>query len=140
MLQALFCLDHGQENAFIFFRCIARLSVFLFLPKGAFATVGTNASLAARPMVRSNTLTEHALHGKGLQKQIGAFTLVSSRERRALFVPRINWIGTTNQLRVCISVPGHALHEKGLRRQIGVGTLVSIQERSLLLGLLINWL
>ena len=32
----------------------------------------------------------HALHEKGLQRQIGAGTLVSSQERRALFVPLIN--------------------------------------------------
>ena len=31
----------------------------------------------------------HALHEKGLQRQIGVGTLVSSQERRALFVPRI---------------------------------------------------
>ena len=32
----------------------------------------------------------HALHDRGLQKQIGVGTLVSSQERRALFVPVIN--------------------------------------------------
>ena len=32
----------------------------------------------------------HALHEKGLQRQIGVGTLVSSQERRALLVPLIN--------------------------------------------------
>ena len=32
----------------------------------------------------------HALHEKGLQRQIADGTLVSSKERRALLVPRIN--------------------------------------------------
>ena len=32
----------------------------------------------------------HALHGKGLQRQIGVGTLVSIQERRALLVPLIN--------------------------------------------------
>ena len=32
----------------------------------------------------------HALHEEGLQRQIGVGTLVSSQERRALFVPLIN--------------------------------------------------
>ena len=32
----------------------------------------------------------HALHEKGLQRQIGVGTLVSSQERRALAVPLIN--------------------------------------------------
>ena len=32
----------------------------------------------------------HALHEKGLQRQIGVVTLVSSQERRALAVPLVN--------------------------------------------------
>ena len=32
----------------------------------------------------------HALHEKGLQRQIGVGTVVSSQERRALLVPRLN--------------------------------------------------
>ena len=32
----------------------------------------------------------HALHEKGLQRQIGVGTLLSSQKRRALFVPRFN--------------------------------------------------
>ena len=32
----------------------------------------------------------HALHEKGLQRQIGVGTLASSKERRALLVPRLN--------------------------------------------------
>ena len=36
----------------------------------------------------------HALHEKGLQRQIGVVTLVSSQERRALAVPRMNRLST----------------------------------------------
>ena len=32
----------------------------------------------------------HALHEKGLQRQIGVGTLVSTQERKALFVPLVN--------------------------------------------------
>ena len=39
----------------------------------------------------------HALHAKGLQRQIGVVTLVSSQERRALLVPRLNRGSTAGQ-------------------------------------------
>ena len=39
----------------------------------------------------------HALHEKGLQRQIGVGTLVSSQERRALAVPLINRGSTAGQ-------------------------------------------
>ena len=39
----------------------------------------------------------HALHEKGLQKQRGVGSLVSSQERRAGFVPRINRTSTGRQ-------------------------------------------
>ena len=89
----------------------------------------------------------HALHEKGLQRQIGVSTLVSSQERRALAIPLINRLSTAGQPLVNRrstadfvppSVPGHALHEEGLQRQKGVGTLVSSQEQRALLVLLIN--
>ena len=38
----------------------------------------------------------HALHEKGLQRQIGDGTLVSSQERRAAVVPRINRVSTAD--------------------------------------------
>ena len=41
----------------------------------------------------------HALHEKGLQRQIGVVTLVSSQERRALAVPVINRLQTARQPR-----------------------------------------
>ena len=37
-----------------------------------------------------NHVPGHALHEKGLQRQVGVGTLVSSQERRALLVARIN--------------------------------------------------
>ena len=42
----------------------------------------------------------HALHEKGLQRQIGIGTLVSSQERRALAVLLINRLSTADQPRV----------------------------------------
>ena len=84
-------------------------------------------------------LPGHALHEKGLQRQIGVGTLVSSQERRALVVPLINRLSTAGQPRVNRwstadfvppSVPGHALHEKGLQRQKRDGSLVSSQKES----------
>ena len=36
----------------------------------------------------------HALHDKGVQRQIGVGTLVSSKERRAAVVPVINRLAT----------------------------------------------
>ena len=39
---------------------------------------------------RRAVIPGHALHEKGLQRQIGVCTLVSSQERRAAVVPRIN--------------------------------------------------
>ena len=36
------------------------------------------------------TIPGHALHEKGLQRQIGVGTLVNSQQRRALAVPVIN--------------------------------------------------
>ena len=39
---------------------------------------------------RTHFVPGHALHEKGLQRQISVVTLVSSQERRALFVPLIN--------------------------------------------------
>ena len=39
---------------------------------------------------RGNLVPGHALHEKGLQRQIGVGTLVNSQQRRALAVPRIN--------------------------------------------------
>ena len=44
------------------------------------------------------TIPEHALHEKGLQRQIGVGTLVSSQERRALFVLLINRWSNADQL------------------------------------------
>ena len=41
---------------------------------------------------------EHALHEKGLQGQIGVGPLVSSQERRALFVPLIKRWSSAGQL------------------------------------------
>ena len=49
-------------------------------------------------------LPEHALHEKGLQKQIGVGTLVSSQEQRALFVPLINCCQTLVNRCFCSSV------------------------------------
>ena len=43
-----------------------------------------------RHIQESQTFPGHALHEKGLQRQIGVGTLVSSQERRALAVPLIN--------------------------------------------------
>ena len=39
----------------------------------------------------------YALHGKNLQKQTGVGPMVSSQERRALFVPRFNRLQTACQ-------------------------------------------
>ena len=87
-------------------------------------------------MCQKFCLPGHALHEKGLQKQNGDGTLVSSKEERALLVPLINRLSTAGF--VPPSVPGHALHDKGLHRQTGVGTLVSSQERRALAVPVIN--
>ena len=44
--------------------------------------------------VRLFMFSGHALHKKGLQRQIGVGTLVSNQERRAPLVPRINRLST----------------------------------------------
>ena len=89
----------------------------------------------------------HALHEKGLQRQIGVGTLVNSQQRRALAVSVINRGSTGYKPRVNRTfcslnglhrIPGHALHEKGLQRQIGVGTLVNSQQRRALAVPVIN--
>ena len=49
----------------------------------------------------NNCIPGHALHEKGLQRQIGVGTLVSSQERRALVAPRINRRITAGQPLVC---------------------------------------
>ena len=43
------------------------------------------------PVVFFDPVPGHALHEKGLQRQIGVGTQVSSQERRAAVVPQINW-------------------------------------------------
>ena len=53
-----------------------------------FASEYGNGRVFDLRLLRSK-IPEHALHEKGLQRQIGVGTLVSSQERRALFVPRI---------------------------------------------------
>ena len=49
----------------------------------------------------------HALHQKGLQKQIAVGTLVSSQQRRALAVPRLNHWSTAGQplVKLCFVPP-----------------------------------
>ena len=49
---------------------------------------------------RQVIIPRHALHEKGLQRQISVGTLVSSQERRALAVPLINRLSTACQPRV----------------------------------------
>ena len=46
----------------------------------------------------------HALHEKGLQRQIGGGTLVSSHEQRALFVPRLNRGSTADFVPPSVSI------------------------------------
>ena len=83
----------------------------------------------------------HVLHEKGLQRQKGVGTRVSSQERRALFVPVINRLLNADFVPPSVLhtiFPGHALHEKGLQGQISAVTLVSSQERRALAVPLIN--
>ena len=42
------------------------------------------------PVARKESVPGHALHEKGLQRQIGVGTLVNSQQRRAFVVPVIN--------------------------------------------------
>ena len=51
------------------------------------------ASTACQPLV----FPGHALHEKGLQRQIAVSTLVNSQQRRALAVPRLNRWSTAGQ-------------------------------------------
>ena len=56
---------------------------------------------------------EHALHEKGLQRQIAVGTLVNSQQRRALAVPLLNRGQTTDQplvnRRFCSSTDLHRI-------------------------------
>ena len=58
-------------------------------------------------------LPGHALHEKGLQKQKCAGPLVSSQERRARFIPRLNHLSTAGPMRVqsgfCSSTGLHSI-------------------------------
>ena len=49
---------------------------------------------------RMKKIPGHAVHEKGLQRQIGVGTLVSSQKERALLVPVINRLSTAGQPRV----------------------------------------
>ena len=80
----------------------------------------------------------HAPHEKVSWGLTGIGPLVSSQERRAAVVTRINCGSTADKPVVnrglCSPIglhriPGHALHEKGLQIQIGDGPLVSSQEQ-----------
>ena len=53
----------------------------------------------------------HALHEGGLQLQKGVGPLVSSRERRAAIVQRINHLSTARQLRVAFLDPAYIIFD-----------------------------
>ena len=86
-------------------------------------------------LVTNWEIPKHALHEKGLQRQIGIGTMVSSQERRAHFVPETKNLCTAGLLFVFLR---HELHEKVLHKQTCVVTLVSSQERKGLLVPFIN--
>jgi len=48
------------------------------------------AGVVAEEIVLESMIPGHALHEKGLQRQIAVGTLVNSQQRRALAVPRLN--------------------------------------------------
>ena len=135
--------------------CFLNLSiwtqVWLLCDLSGWATFALNHK--AYQTLNSLPIPGHALHEKGLQRQISVGTLVSSQERRALAVlvvnrlstagqPRVNRGSTAGQPRVNrsfrSSIPGHALHEKGLQRQKGVVPLFGSQEQRALIVPLIN--
>lgn len=79
-------------------------------------------------------LSEHALHGKRLQKQKSIGKLVSCQERKMLFVPLINKWSTAGFVPPAVSLQ-HALHYKVLQ-----GTLVSSDvQRALFVPLIIGY-
>ena len=65
------------------------------------STVRTeSAGVVAEEIVRESMIPGHALHEKGLQRQIGVGTMVNSQQRRALAVPVMNRRSTAGQPRV----------------------------------------
>ena len=79
---------------------------------------GTKSSCqpADKPLVHClsrNHFPGHALHESGLRRQIGVGPLVSSQERRAAVVPRINRLSTADKPQVnrwfCSSINLHGL-------------------------------
>ena len=72
----------------------------------------------------------HALHEKGLQRQIGVGTLVSSQERRALAVLVINRLSTAGQ--PLISVLHRFTYDKGcscFRRDVQDSVFDSLESK-----------
>ena len=50
----------------------------------------SNSATLPRDIIANRMIPGHALHEKGLQRQIGVGTLVNNQQRRALAVPVIN--------------------------------------------------
>ena len=91
------------------------------------AAEGLDMSQSKKSRFPSRSLIPgHALHEKGLQRQIGVGTLLSSQKRRALFVPRFNRT-------FCSSTGLHRISfvrafEESFRRVV-FGTLLGTRDR-----------